>query len=210
MEINLVLATGLAYSFLGAVILFVSHRALYQRATQIVAGYPRVLAILRIQRHDGVLGLIVLMSGTVLQGFAALGYNASIAHWRYPIWIIAGSLLAYCLWRLGVSYRADRARARPAASRQAAKQRYETRRSIRLIEAARREAANRHACELASGPRDRSVVYLAQEWECRWWSDKLGVTPFALSAAVRQVGPMVADIERYFGMSSRKRYAIAA
>ena len=29
-----------------------------------------------------------------------------------------------------------------------------------------------------------------QEWQCRWWSKELGVTPRELREAIRQVGPM--------------------
>jgi hypothetical protein len=79
-----------------------------------------------------------------------------------------------------------------------------------LLDAARREAANRRARELAKGPRDRSVVYVAQDWDCRWWSDRFGVAPDVLKAAVRQVGPMVKDIERHLSAKARRPYAVAA
>jgi hypothetical protein len=55
------------------------------------------------------------------------------------------------------------------------------------------------------------VIYVGQEWECRWWSDRLGVSPDALKTAVRQVGPMVKDVERYFALSRhRAAYGFAA
>src|SRR4051812_32454764 len=66
MNMNLVLATGLAYAFIGALIMFLSHRSIYRRATGIVAGYPKVLAALRAQRQDARFGLIVLLSGNIL------------------------------------------------------------------------------------------------------------------------------------------------
>jgi hypothetical protein len=79
-----------------------------------------------------------------------------------------------------------------------------------LLEAARREAANRQAREQARGPRDRSIVYLAHDWECRWWSDRFGVTVDTLRAAVRQVGPMVVDVERHLSARRRGRLVLAA
>jgi hypothetical protein len=45
---------------------------------------------------------------------------------------------------------------------------YHTRRSLRLAEAARREAGKDLACEYAQGPTDRSVVRLGRDRERRW------------------------------------------
>jgi hypothetical protein len=186
--------------------MFLSHRAIYRKATRIVAGYPKVLAALRAQRYDGRFGLIVLLSGNLLQVLAALGYSAPIGLWRYPAAFVAAVLAVYGVWRLVAAHsvvsRAKRSeRAIPDRS-------YETRRSRILLEAARRETPKYLAREEARQPRDRSVVCLAHEWECRWWSDRFGVTADTLRAVVRQVGPMVADIERHFAI--RRRYALAA
>ena len=207
MNMNLVLATCLAYAFIGALIMYLSHRSIYRRATGIVAGYPKVLAALRAQRLDGRFGLVVLLSGNILQVLAACGYSAPLAHWQFPAVVVGGTLVLYGIWRLFVSRKLARA---AAPQRQIQRRAYESRRSMVLLEAARREAANRRAREQAKGPRDRSVVYLAHEWECRWWSDKFGVSTSVLRATVRQVGPMVADIERHLGARSRVRYALAA
>ena len=207
MNINLVLATGLAYSILGALVMFFSHRALYHKATRIVAGYPRELAALLIQRHDGRCGLIILASGSVLQLIAACGYSISADYWRYPTATILGVLSLYCIWRLLARRQMPEVRADAARGAQAVKRVYETRRSVRLLDAAIQEAANRQARELAKGPRDRSVVYVAQEWECRWWSDKLGVSQDVLRSTVRRVGPMIADVERYLGVRGQFQYA---
>ena len=209
MNINLVLATGLAYAFIGALIMFVSHRAIYRRATQIVAGYPRVLAALRAQRHDGRFGLIVLLCGNVLQVLAASGYSAPVSLWHYPAAFVAGMLMIYGVWRLFVA-RSVVARGEASKGRVIPDRSYETRRSRVLLEAARREAPKYLAREQARAPRDRSIVCLAHEWECRWWSDRFGVTAEALRATVRQVGPMVADIERHLAVRKRGRYALAA
>jgi hypothetical protein len=210
MNINLVLTTGLGYTILGGVILFLSHRSLYVKATRIVAGYPKVLAALRAQRHDGRFGLVVLVCGNVLQVLAALGYTVSIEHWRVPVYGVLGAIFVYCIWRVFAARRGAR---RPAYgdSRSAVRRVYETRRSMVLLEAARREAATRRARELADGPSNKRVVYVGQDWECRWWSERFGVSPQTLKAAVREVGPMVKDIERHFGLkTSRGRYAAAA
>jgi hypothetical protein len=208
MNINLVLATGLAYAFIGAFIMFLSHRSIYRRATGIVAGYPKVLAALRAQRQDGRFGLLVLLCGNFLQVLAAFGYSAPLAHWRYPAVVVAAALFLYGIWRLFVAHRVSHGSERSV--RQIERRTYESRRSRVLLEAARREAASRLAREQADGPRDRSVVYVAQEWECQWWSDKFGVSSAVLRAAVRQVGPMVADIERHLRVRPRARYALAA
>jgi hypothetical protein len=188
--------------------MFVSHRAIYRRATQIVAGYPRVLAALRAQRYDGRFGLVVLLSGNVLQVLAACGYSAPMGLWRFPAVVAAGVLILYGIWRLFTARsvaRGAKSKARVIPDRS-----YETRRSRILLEAARREAPKYLAREQARAPRDRSVVCLAHELECRWWSDRFGVTSDALRAAVRHVGPMVADIERHLAVRKRTRYALAA
>jgi hypothetical protein len=210
MNLNLVLATGLAYSILGALVMFFSHRALYNKAMRIVAGHPRELAALLLQRHDGRCGLIILASGSALQFIAACGYNISAEYWRYPTATIAGVLSLYGIWRLLARRQMPEARIDASRAPQTVKRVYETRRSVRLLDAAIQEAANRQARELAKGPRDRSVVYVAQEWECRWWSDKLGVSQDVLRSTVRRVGPMISDVERYLGMRGRLQYARAA
>lgn len=212
MNINLVMVTGLAYAFIGALIMYVSHRAIYRKATRIVAGYPKVLSALRAQRHDGRFGLVVLLCGNVLQVIASCGYTLSMAHWRFPAYAVGAAIVLYCALRVitGGSAATDTV-AEPRRRRKPVRRVYETRRSMILLEAARREAANRRARELAKGPRDRSVVYVGQDWECRWWSERFGVTPETLKAAVRQVGPMVRDVERHFSRMHRSRgYALAA
>jgi hypothetical protein len=208
MNINLVLATGLAYAFIGALIMFASHRSIYNSASRIVAGYPKVLAGLRAQRHDGRFGLIVLLCGSALQVCAALGYSAPLAYWRFPTCVVFGVIALYGIYRLIVAYRLTGAARR--SERAIPPRIYESRRSRVLLEAARREAPNLLAREQARAPRDRSVILLAHEWECRWWSDKLGVSTDALKAAIRQVGPMKADIERHLRSGRQRRYALAA
>src|SRR5918999_4926516 len=140
MNINLVLATGLAYAFIGAMIMFLSHRALYLKATRIVAGYPRVLAALRVQRHDGRFGLIVLVCGNLLQVLAACGYTLPLAHWHVPFYAAVAVMLTYGVWRVLAGRRVAAAPARPSAARTQIRRVYETRRSMVLLEAARREA----------------------------------------------------------------------
>jgi len=211
MNINLVLVTGLVYAFIGAMMMFLSHRALYLRASRIVAGYPKVLAALRAQRHDARFGLIVLLCGNVLQVLAALGYAVPAAHWRIPVYVLLGTIFFYGVWRIYSSRTVAQADANPSA-RTVIRRVYESRRSMVLLEAARREAANRRARELAKGKRDRSVVYVGQDADCRWWSERFGVSPDALKAAVREVGSMVKDLERHFALKKNRRagYALAA
>ena len=216
MQVNLVLAAGIVYSVIGALLMYLSHRSLYRKAIRCVAGYPRDLAALRIQQHDGRYGVIILMCGNILQVFAACGYAVSPQYWRYPSVTLVGVMGLYVLWRM-LARRSSRAEAvameRRAVDRTSityAHRVFETRRSAVLLEAAIREEANRRAREAAKGPRDRSVVYVKQDWECRWWSDRFGVTPAMLRAAVRSVGPMVADVERYLALRSTPKYVRSA
>ena len=55
-------------------------------------------------------------------------------------------------------------------------------------------AENNH---ISRGPKDRTRVDVEQEWECVWWAKGWGVSPDALRAAVREVGPLVADLDRH-------------
>jgi hypothetical protein len=169
-----------------------------------------VLSALRAQRHDGRFGLVVLVCGSVLQVFAACGYTVSMAHWRVPAYAALAAILVYGVWRIFAARRSARV-ANDHGRRIAVRQAYETRRSMILLEAARREAANRHAREIANGASDRGVIYVGQDWECRWWSERFGVSPDALKAAVREVGPMAGDIERYFARKvGRAKFPVAA
>jgi hypothetical protein len=210
MNTNLVLTTGLAYVSLGACVMFVSHRAIYNTASRVVAGYPRVLTALRAKRHDGRFGFVMLMCGIILQVLGASGYSAPLSLWRYPASAALAALVLYGVCRGVASRRIAAAPARPAAARSFAGGLYETRRSMRLREAAQIEAANREQRERARGPRDRSVVYIRQDWERRWWSDKLGVSSDALEAAVRHAGPMIKDVEQYLSTRRAGNHALAA
>ena len=76
---------------------------------------------------------------------------------------------------------------------------FETRRTLTLRQAARAEQALLDARERRRHPGRSEIVFLGGEWERRWWCDRFSVSPEALQAAVRQVGPMASDVERYFG-----------
>ncbi|WP_144637770.1 DUF3606 domain-containing protein [Bordetella genomosp. 13] len=47
------------------------------------------------------------------------------------------------------------------------------------------------------GPSDRSRINVEEEWECRYWSEKFGVTQDQLREAVHQVGPSVEAVTGY-------------
>jgi uncharacterized protein (DUF4415 family) len=47
------------------------------------------------------------------------------------------------------------------------------------------------------GPADRSRVNVNEDWELRYWTGQFGCTADQLRNAVRQVGPMRADVERH-------------
>ena len=42
-----------------------------------------------------------------------------------------------------------------------------------------------------------------QDWQCRWWSKELGVTPRQLKEAIQQVGPMSKAVRRYLDCPDR-------
>ena len=51
---------------------------------------------------------------------------------------------------------------------------------------------------ISRGPRDRTRVDVDQLWEVQWWSKGFGVSTQEVLAAVREVGPLVSDLDRYF------------
>ena len=46
---------------------------------------------------------------------------------------------------------------------------------------------------------DRQRIDVNQEHECRYWSNKFGVSAERLRQAVKQVGPLVEDVRNYLG-----------
>jgi Protein of unknown function (DUF3606) len=46
------------------------------------------------------------------------------------------------------------------------------------------------------GPQDRSRINTSEDYEVRYWSRKLGVSPEQLKAAVRKVGNSAKAVER--------------
>ena len=49
------------------------------------------------------------------------------------------------------------------------------------------------------GAGDRDRINVNQDHECRYWSDRLGVSPERLKEVVQKVGPMVKDVEAELG-----------
>jgi hypothetical protein len=49
---------------------------------------------------------------------------------------------------------------------------------------------------------NRKRIDVSQEHEWRYWSEKLGVSPFELREAVEAVGPMVDDVTRHLDQKS--------
>ena len=41
------------------------------------------------------------------------------------------------------------------------------------------------------------LIKIDQDWQCRWWSKRLGVPPERLRAAVRAVGPRVSRVREH-------------
>jgi hypothetical protein len=46
------------------------------------------------------------------------------------------------------------------------------------------------------GERDGDRIDVDQESQCRYWSDKFGINADQLREVVRQVGPMISDVQR--------------
>ena len=147
MNTNIILVSGLAYALLGALILAMSHRSVCDAATQLIAGYPRVLAKLRVKRHDGRFGLGFLSCGIFLQVVAACGYTAPLAQWHVPALMALFILLLYSIWRLVAERPVVMRRAQSPGHRNIGKRVYETRRSFRLRQAAVAEAPKLYALE---------------------------------------------------------------
>ena len=78
---------------------------------------------------------------------------------------------------------------------------FDTRRTLALREAARLHDENRYSRE--RHPRSSPVVFVSHPWEERWWCEKLNVPAATLRAAIREVGPMAADVQRHLGVTVR-------
>ncbi|WP_119304696.1 DUF3606 domain-containing protein [Dongia deserti] len=48
---------------------------------------------------------------------------------------------------------------------------------------------------------DRLRIDVSQEYECRYWAERFGVSPGELRDAVSKAGPMVEDVARALGKS---------
>jgi len=55
------------------------------------------------------------------------------------------------------------------------------------------------------GPRDSSRINMNEDYEVRYWSEKLGITKQELSEAVRRAGSMAKDVEAHLGGASRQQ-----
>jgi hypothetical protein len=50
-----------------------------------------------------------------------------------------------------------------------------------------------------TGPADDTRINIGEDYEVRYWTRELGVTPEKLKETVREVGPMVDDVKRKLG-----------
>lgn len=46
---------------------------------------------------------------------------------------------------------------------------------------------------------DLKRIDVSQEHECRYWSERFGVSPARLRQAVKEVGALVEDVRQYLG-----------
>lgn len=46
---------------------------------------------------------------------------------------------------------------------------------------------------------ERRRIDVSQEHECRYWSERFGVSPERLRQAVKEVGPLAEDVRDYLG-----------
>jgi len=49
---------------------------------------------------------------------------------------------------------------------------------------------------------DRKRINVNEDYECRYWSERFGVSPEELKRAVERVGPMVDDVARALGKAA--------
>ena len=49
------------------------------------------------------------------------------------------------------------------------------------------------------GSQDRQRIDVSQEHECRYWSERFGISPERLRQAVKEAGPMVEAVRQYLG-----------
>ena len=49
------------------------------------------------------------------------------------------------------------------------------------------------------GQQDRQRIDVSQVHECRYWSERFGVSPERLRQAVKEAGPMVNAVKEYLG-----------
>jgi hypothetical protein len=52
------------------------------------------------------------------------------------------------------------------------------------------------------GPQDRSRINVNEDYELRYWTKTLGVTPEQLRDAVNQVGPSVEKVREHLGKAA--------
>jgi hypothetical protein len=50
------------------------------------------------------------------------------------------------------------------------------------------------------GRPDRDRIKIDEEYELRYWSEKLGVSPEQIQSAVAKVGPMVKDVRDHLAL----------
>jgi hypothetical protein len=197
MQTNLLMVLAFGCGFVGALFTLTSQYALWRRGRRVVVAYPRVLARLHARRLDRRFGLFLLGFAAAAYALASRGYSAPLSLWQYPATALAAVSAVYLVARLVALYR------RPARST-GARTLYETPRTRTLRDAAISESAALRAMEIARDPRDRGIVFLAREWDRRWWSNRLGASSDAIRAAIRQVGPMVTDIEQHLNRQQRQ------
>lgn len=199
MQTNLVMATALFCGIAGASLALTAQAALWRTRQGAVLAYPRVLARLHARRLDRRFGSYLAALAAPLYAAASYGFSAPLSLWRYPAAVIGALTALYVLRRLSVLYR------RVAPQGGVVRTLYETPRTRTLRQAAITESAALRALEASRDPRDTGIVFLAREWDRRWWASRLGTSVEAIRDAIREVGPMVKDIERHLG-----RQALAA
>ncbi len=51
-------------------------------------------------------------------------------------------------------------------------------------------------------PEDPTKINIIQSWETKYWANMFGVSEAQVQIAVTAVGPSVADVKRYLGIST--------
>jgi hypothetical protein len=101
---NFIGVAGIAYDIFGAIILangivFVRSKSILHQAVSYVGFSPALVKLHSEQKADGVVGLLLLICGFILQGLSTYGFNSNLEGLLALLTILVISLAFYFLGR---------------------------------------------------------------------------------------------------------------